>query len=81
MRMYIRRTAYKLDSEQWRFEEPKTKRSRRMVALLTCPQKLFLSYPRASRLAFNREIWRSLLSLFIHKSYVSLLQNSENMIK
>ena len=29
----IRRTAYKLDTGQWRFEEPKTKRSRRDIQL------------------------------------------------
>ena len=29
----IRRTAYKLDNGQWRFEEPKTKRSRRDIQL------------------------------------------------
>ena len=32
-KLYIRRTAYKLDNGQWRFEEPKTKRSRRVLAL------------------------------------------------
>ncbi|MFC1893730.1 tyrosine-type recombinase/integrase [Chloroflexota bacterium] len=32
-KLYIRRTAYKLDNGQWRFEEPKTKRSRRVIPL------------------------------------------------
>jgi len=30
-KLCIRRTAYKLDNGEWRFEEPKTKRSRRVV--------------------------------------------------
>ena len=32
-KLFIRRTAYKLDNGQWRFEEPKTDRSRRQIPL------------------------------------------------
>jgi len=32
-KLFIRRTAYKLDNGQWRFEEPKTDRSRREIPL------------------------------------------------
>ncbi len=63
-KLYIRRTAYKLDNGQWRFEEPKTKRSRRIVALpisLSLLLKRLREQREASAEWYGREFSRDTL--------------------